>query len=200
MEAHSRLLINPPKCDAVLEALTQALMVPDEEHNRAALALMQSKAMRAFVEYRVDRGHSMGQFFSTFSLAVAMGLSFQTVVKAAHINEQDGRLETILGCSVLQWILVVAMVRIELRDPSGGYNFAMVFDEYRRGAVMLKFPKCVAADAFERLLSASVTRNVDDSTHGEFKMVKLVLAPREIQSTLEAHPRVPTWLKEWMKE
>uniref|UniRef100_A0A2L2YJI2 Origin recognition complex subunit 4 n=1 Tax=Parasteatoda tepidariorum TaxID=114398 RepID=A0A2L2YJI2_PARTP len=117
----------------------------------------------------------------------------------------DYKSELILGLSVLDVSLVVAMTHITEIYDGEPFNFEIVFselDKFLRNRMKWTIEKAVVRKSFERLLRIELVKSCGDSTSCELRNympVRLMIRPYEIKKILGKYQNLPGELKNWIE-
>ena len=137
----------------------------------------------------------------------APDLSPRTLFESATAQNLDAKAAILIGVSILELCLVIAMTNISLMQDTP-FNFEVVYENYRDFVLhdstktVEWYSKPVAFKAFEYLVALELVRRVDGSnrnTPRQFQQMRLMLEAAQVQEVLQKYPRLPTHVKGWLK-
>lgn len=143
----------------------------------------------------------------------ALMLTLGDLEAAASPASSSSRLETLLGLSVLEIFLLVAMRKLQQRQKPT-VNFTMVLAEYKSYATHSRamggssdvYSTELSKQAFLRLLHQGLIAQVSGgggvARKGmlEYVLVQSTVFPIELEATLERHKHCPVSLKSWLAQ
>lgn len=108
-----------------------------------------------------------------------------------------------LGLSVLEISLIVAMMHLTEIYDGEPFNFEIVFNElgrFLRNRMKWNIEKPVVMKAFEHLLDLELVKSTGDaSTTGmkRYVLVRLLVAPEEVREAVDNYQHMPSQIKQW---
>ncbi|KAG8195682.1 hypothetical protein JTE90_003826 [Oedothorax gibbosus] len=117
----------------------------------------------------------------------------------------DSKAAMMLGLSVLEISLIVAMMHLTEIYDGEPFNFEIVFNElgrFLRNRMKWNIEKPVVMKAFEHLLDLELVKSTGDaSTNGmkRYVLVRLLVAPDEVREAVDNYQHLPSQVKQWTK-
>merc|ERR1712168_1732801 len=131
-----------------------------------------------------------------------MGL-YEDLRAAFNSQNADTKLQLMLGLSVLQLSLMIAMKHLAMIYDGDAANFQLVYRQYEKftstKASLQGFPRNVAMKAFEELEDLSLIQSMDGSqgTSKEFQLYRMTVMEEQILEAVNNYPGLPTEVSQW---
>ncbi|OMO84120.1 Origin recognition complex, subunit 4 [Corchorus olitorius] len=131
-------------------------------------------------------------------------LSLENFKTAASSIQRQPKLECIRDCSVLELYLLVCMKRLEVKEQTS-YNFNSIMTEYKSIHASFQtsdyYARNVCLRAFEHLILReliSFTDNKANNQSVEYRSIKLLISPVELDQALKSYRSCPAILLKLM--
>ncbi|XP_013378930.1 origin recognition complex subunit 4 isoform X1 [Lingula anatina] len=125
-------------------------------------------------------------------------------IDSCRLLTQDSKSNILLGISILELCLIIAMKHLMEIYDGEPFNFEMLYNEYRkyaeRRSSMQMFDRQVVMKAFEHLVALELVRPLDgvgSKTQKEYRLMSLLVEPAQLSEALQRYPGCPTEIKQW---
>lgn len=226
--SHRQILFVPPTLEVLNEVALRGLSLSAEfedlefaeEWNTSVTQLLATKKVKQMLRRFRLIGWSFRALRRWLALAVSSLSSRQPLPTAGALQRArdhltiDSAWEALKSLSILEMVLVIAMIQIERADSSVKYNFEMVFKEYQDfvaggGSSVQGFGRDVALKAYDHLFELGVVRWEADSARtgrGSHSLSRahqpclLTVDPHDAAEAIKAGEiKVPSELKAWVR-
>nr|XP_033803217.1 origin recognition complex subunit 4 isoform X2 [Geotrypetes seraphini]XP_033803218.1 origin recognition complex subunit 4 isoform X2 [Geotrypetes seraphini]XP_033803219.1 origin recognition complex subunit 4 isoform X2 [Geotrypetes seraphini] len=127
------------------------------------------------------------------------------VVEACRLQSMDSKVSILLGLSVLEVCLIIAMKHLHDVYDGEPFNFQMVHNEFqkfiqRKAHALYNFEKPIIMKAFEHLQQLELIKPVEGvsvRSQKEYQLMKLLLDGGQIMDVLQKYPNCPTDIRQW---
>ncbi|KAL9246206.1 hypothetical protein vseg_019771 [Gypsophila vaccaria] len=219
--SHRKLLFCPPSKDELERLLEHALSLPESsslpqsyvhQFNKELHNILADKKVKETVNTLLDSDSTVYQlmrflFLVVSSINLKAGLlSVENLTKAfVSINRQP-KLDFLKDCSVLELYILVCMKRLEAREQNS-YNFNAVMKEYKAIHDSFQthdyYARSACLRAFEHLIQYELICYADSRGNNqsiEFRPVKLLISPYELQQGLKSNENCPSILQKLLDQ
>jgi len=130
-------------------------------------------------------------------------VTYDDVRAAFNSQNADTKLQLMLGLSVLQLSLMIAMKHLAMIYDGDAANFQLVYRQYEKftqtKASLQGFPRNVAMKAFEELEDLELIQTVDHShgTSKEFQLYRMTVMEEQVLEAVNNYPGLPTEVSQW---
>ncbi|XP_029846730.2 origin recognition complex subunit 4 [Ixodes scapularis] len=131
-------------------------------------------------------------------------LSASDIVESQKQLLMDSKVALLKGLSVLELSLVVAMLHLTKIYDGEPFNFEMVYKEYQKFISSKSTPhstgKSIVMKAFQHLEMLELVRPLSSflgNVQYEFRLMRLLVEPAQVQEVLHKAPSLPTDVSQW---
>ncbi|KAK9676281.1 hypothetical protein RND81_11G066500 [Saponaria officinalis] len=219
--SHRKLLFCPPSKEELERLLEYVLTLPESsglpqsyvlQYNNELHKILADKKVKDTINTLVDSDSTVYQLMRFLFLAVSSMnlktglLTTESLTKAFVSLNRQPKLEFLKDCSVLELYILVCMKRLETREQNS-YNFNAVMKEYKAIHDSFQthdyYARSVCLRGFEHLIQYELICYTDSRGHNqsiEFRPVKLLIAPYELQQGLKLNENCPSILQKLMDQ
>ncbi|XP_029461285.1 origin recognition complex subunit 4 isoform X2 [Rhinatrema bivittatum] len=127
------------------------------------------------------------------------------LIEANKLQSMDSKVNIVLGLSVLEVCLIIAMKHLHDIYEGEPFNFQMVQNEFqkfiqRKAHSVYNFEKPVIMKAFEHLHQLELIKPMEGlslRTQKEYQLMKLLLDHDQLMDALQKYPNCPTDVRQW---
>lgn len=217
--SHRKLLFLPPQKDDLQRLLKHILLLPTDsslprdyatEFNSKISNILTDKRFIEVTDKLLDSDSTFSNFVRfLFSAVSCMDLKsgFMTLENfkyALATIQRQSKLDCLKDCSILELYLMVCMKRLEVKEQET-YNFNSVMKEYKSIHESFQtsdnYSRNVCLRAFEHLLDRQLIEFADRGHNQsiEFRAVKLLISPPELNQGLKSNRSCPAILQKLME-
>ncbi|XP_021773999.1 origin of replication complex subunit 4-like isoform X1 [Chenopodium quinoa] len=216
-----KLLFCPPSKDELERLLEFLLSLPVNsslpqsyvvEFNKELRKILADKKFKDTMNTLLSSDSTVDQimrflFLSVSTMDMKTGiLSIENFKRAVVRLNRQPKLEYLKDCSVLELYILVCMKRLEVKEQNS-YNFNSVMKEYKAIHDSFQTPDYYARNvclrALEHLIQCELVCFMDNKGYNqsnEFRPVKLLISPYELQLGLKENQSCPSILQKLMDQ
>ena len=217
-----QIFCSPPSNEEqMMEIIKMSMRLPDDfpfpdfrdEFNRNTERFLDDPLVVGIVSERFNVRRDVRWFYRFIKVAMDRLKPDRPFLERADLDEAKRVLsrspleDLLLGLSVLELALLVAMMKLEDAEMVP-YNFEMVFDTYSTAAkptfggqaVFPVFNKAVAMKAMERIVDLRIVKVVESAashSRKEFQSVRLMIESSQVLQVVQRHEECPITLRFW---
>ncbi|KAH9609050.1 hypothetical protein KSS87_007664 [Heliosperma pusillum] len=210
--SHRKLLFCPPSKEEFERLLEDVLSLPENsglpqsyvvQFNKELHKILADNKVEEIIDTLLSSDSTVYQLMRfLFSAVSSMNLKtgFLSIenLKAAFVGmNRQPKIEFLKDCSVLELYILVCMKRLEVREQSS-YNFNSIIKEYKNIHDSFQtidyYARSVCLRAFEHLIQYELILYTDSRGYNqsiEFRPVKLLISPYELQQGLKLNESCP---------
>ncbi|XP_030064922.1 origin recognition complex subunit 4 isoform X2 [Microcaecilia unicolor] len=182
-----------------------------EKWNSNIQALLESRTVEDVLEKHFSRSKDVRSLQMLLMLVLSRitvshpHINAADLVEAYRLQSMDSKVSILLGLSVLEVCLIIAMKHLHDIYEGEPFNFQMVQNEFqkfiqRKVHSVYNFEKPVIMKAFEHLQQLELIKpmeGVSVRSQKEYQLMKLLLDSGQIMDALQKYPNCPTDVRQW---
>ncbi|XP_074274906.1 origin of replication complex subunit 4 [Silene latifolia] len=219
--SHRKLLFCPPSKDEFERLLENVLSLPENsglpqsfvvQFNKELHKILADNKVKEIIDTLLNSDSTVYQltrflFSAVSAMNVKAGFLSIENLKAAFVSmNRQPKIEFLKDCSVLELYILVCMKRLEVREQTS-YNFNSIIKEYKSVHDSFQtidyYARSVCLRAFEHLIQYELICCTDSRGYNqsiEFRPVKLLISPYELQQGLKLNENCPSILQKLMDQ